>query len=262
MDGNSEGYFLYGFVVMNGITCQSGDKTIDIDISEMADPEYAYGMFTSTVDPRRPTEKIGTAGQVIPRRAVFVKDKYYVELAANPEGDHTAALRTYVAILEKNISGQNHAARALDWFPTENLVAGSVRLVPESVLGLRLLRKGYVGQYSFGKGFLVQEASPEAAADTMAQAEGTLRPDDAAEHCGRGVHGDRQVPQRSLHVPQGALRRRTCESAGWTGRRGRGDEAGRGGQIGPRRTNGALGADGARSVEAAGVGPNFSSAEQ
>jgi hypothetical protein len=169
MDGNSEGYFLYGFVVMKGITCQSGDKTIVIDISEMADPEYAYGMFTATVDPRRPTEKVGMAGQVTPRRAMFVKDKYYVELAADPEGDHTAALRAYMAILEKSISGRTTVPEQLDWFPTENLVAGSVRLVPESVLGLRLLRKGYVGQYDIGKGFLVQEASPEAAADTMAK---------------------------------------------------------------------------------------------
>jgi hypothetical protein len=169
MDGNSEGYFLYGFVVMKGITCQSGDKTIVIDISEMADPEYAYGMFTATVDPRRPTEKVGMMGQVTPRRAVFVKDKYYVELAADPEGDHTAALRVYMAILEKNISGRTTLPEQLDWFPTENLVAGSVRLVPESVLGLRLLKKGYVGQYDIGKSFFVQEASPEAAADTMAK---------------------------------------------------------------------------------------------
>ena len=169
MDGNSEGYFLYGFVVMKGMTCQSGEKTIDIDVSEMADPEYAYGMFTATVDRRRPTEKVGTEGQVTPRRAIFAKDKYYVELAANPEGDHTPALRAYMAILDKNISGSTTLPAALDWFPREELVAESVRLVPESVLGVRLLRKGYVGQYSFGRGFVVQESSPEAAADVVAK---------------------------------------------------------------------------------------------
>jgi hypothetical protein len=169
MDGNSEGYFLYGFVVMKGITCQSGERTIDIDVSEMADPEYAYGMFTATVDRRRPTEKVGTEGQVTPRRAIFAKDRYYVELAANPEGDHTPSLRAYMAILDKNISGSTTLPAALDWFPKDELVAESVRLVPESVLGVRLLRKGYVGQYSFGRGFVVQEASPEAAADVMAK---------------------------------------------------------------------------------------------
>ena len=39
--------------------------------------------------------------------------------------------------------------------------------MPESVLGLRMLKSGYVGQYDFGKAFLVVEASPEAAAATM-----------------------------------------------------------------------------------------------
>ena len=67
---------------MNGIICPSGDSTIVIDISEFEDLEFAYGMFTSTLDSRLPVEKIGTSGQVTPRRIVFVKDRYYVELGA------------------------------------------------------------------------------------------------------------------------------------------------------------------------------------
>ena len=168
MDGNSEGYFIYQFVAMKGITCQSGDSTIVIDISEFADPEYGYGMFTSTRDPRLPVEKIGVSGQVTPRRAIFVKDKYYVELGANPEKDFTAQLRAYMAIIEKNISGQTTIPEIISWFPKEDLAGeNSVRLIPESVLGLRLLKKGYVGQYGFGKGFIVREDSPEAAAQLM-----------------------------------------------------------------------------------------------
>jgi hypothetical protein len=167
MDGNSEGYFLYGFVRMNGLTCKSGPATIVIDISEMSNPEYAYGMFCSTVDPRRPEEKIGTSGQIGPRRAIFAKDKYFVELAADPEGDYTATLRAFVAILEGNISGSTSLPPALSRFPVEDLVPRSVRLVPESVLGLRLLKAGYIGQYSYGKAFIVQEASPESAAQVI-----------------------------------------------------------------------------------------------
>ena len=165
MNGNSEGYFIYRFVSMKGITCKSGDSTIVIDISEFEDPEYAYGMFTSTRDPRLPEEKIGTAGQVTPRRIIFVKDKYYVELGANPQKDFTSELRAYTAIIEKGISGQTTLPESLGWFPKENL--DTARLVPESVLGLRLLKRGYVGQYSFGKGFIVKESSPESAAQVM-----------------------------------------------------------------------------------------------
>ena len=165
MNGNSEGYFIYRFVGMKGITCQSGDSTIVIDISEFEDPEYAYGMFTSTRDPRLPEEKIGTSGQVTPRRVIFVKDKYYVELGANPEKDFTPELRAYTTFIEKSISGQTTLPETLSWFPKENL--DTARLVPESVLGLRLLKRGYVGQYDFGKGFIVKESTPEAAAQLM-----------------------------------------------------------------------------------------------
>lgn len=168
MDGNSEGYFIYRFVSMKGITCQSGDNTIVIDISEFEDPEYAYGMFASTRDPRLPVEKIGTSGQVTSRRIIFVKDKYYAELGANPEKDFTSELRAYTAIIEKAIAGQATLPETISWFPRENLLnGGSVRLVPESVLGLRLLKSGYVGQYDFGKGFVVRESSSEAAAQVM-----------------------------------------------------------------------------------------------
>lgn len=165
MNGNSEGYFIYQFMAMKGITCKSGDSTIVIDISEFADTEYAYGMFTSTRDTRLPVEKIGASGQVTPRKIVFVKDKYYVELGANPEKDFTTELRTYASIVEKSITGKTDPPEILSWFPQEKLQ--SARLVPESVLGLRLLKSGYVGQYDFGKGFLVRETSSDAAAQLM-----------------------------------------------------------------------------------------------
>jgi hypothetical protein len=167
MNGNSEAYFPYQFAKMKGVTCQSGDVTLVIDISDMTDPEYAYGMFASTRDPRLPVEKIGTSGQVTQRRISFVKDKWYVELSANPEGDHTKALRAFTGLIEKSISGQTEIPKFIGWFPKERLNPESVRLIPESVLGLRLLKSGYVGQYEFGKGFLVRESSPEAAANVM-----------------------------------------------------------------------------------------------
>jgi hypothetical protein len=167
MDGNAEGYLIYQFKGMKGITCKSGEDTIVIDVSEMADPEFALGLFASSRDQRHPVQTIGMGGQILPQRAIFAKGRYYVELAASPAKDHTPALRAFVAALEKSISGQSTLPELISWFPTEDLVTDSIRLVPESVLGLRLLKRGYVGQYDFGKGFLVQEASPESAAQVM-----------------------------------------------------------------------------------------------
>ena len=169
MNGNAEGYLLYRFTQMKGITCASGDTRLNIDISEFEDPEFAYGMFTSTRDPRLPTEKIGVNGQVTQRKGFFAKDKYYVEISANPDKDHSAILRAFLSVIEKNIQGRTTLPDAFGWFPAENLVPDSIRLVPESVLGLRLLTSGYVAQYPAGKGFLVRESSPDTAAQVFAK---------------------------------------------------------------------------------------------
>jgi hypothetical protein len=165
MDGNAEGYVLYGFTAMQGVTCEKGGITFVVDVSEFADDDSAYGMFAANRDQRQPAVKIGAGGQILPRRATFAKGRYYVEIAANPEGDHSAALSEWTAALEKIVEGSTEAPAALSWFPAEK--RQSLRLVPESVLGIRLLKRGYLGQYDFGKAFVVLEDSPESAGAAM-----------------------------------------------------------------------------------------------
>ncbi len=134
MNGNSEGYLVYGFVKMNGITCAKGAQKVLIDVSEMKDEESAYGLFTSNRDIRNTTEPIGAAGQVVPRKAVFVKGRYFVELAAEDPGDHSDLLRAGARTLERSIEGTTATPQPIAWFPSEGLAAGPPRLVPESVL--------------------------------------------------------------------------------------------------------------------------------
>jgi len=165
MDGNAEGYLIYGFVQMKGVTCKQGEVTFVIDISDMGDADSAYGIFTANRDTRQPAASIGMGGQIVPRRAIFAKGQYYVEVAANPEGDYTTALQAWAAALEKSLPGGTSLPDTLSWFPREKQT--SLRLVPESVLGLRLLKRGYVAQYDYGKAFLVLEESPDSAAGVM-----------------------------------------------------------------------------------------------
>ena len=65
MDGNAEGYLIYGFTRMDGVSCTSGGDTILIDISEMADPDAAYGIFTANRHPNFPVAPIGLGGQIL-----------------------------------------------------------------------------------------------------------------------------------------------------------------------------------------------------
>jgi hypothetical protein len=168
MNGNAEGYHAYGFVLMRGVTCvnDAGNQLV-IDVSELADADRAWGIFTANRDIRSPNEALGAAGQVLPRRATFARGPYYVEIAASPAGDHTEALHAFTTVLEAQTPGRATPPEGVGWFPAEGLEAGSVRLVPASVLGIRALRSGFLAQYPEGRAFVVAEASPEAASGTL-----------------------------------------------------------------------------------------------
>ncbi len=165
MDGNSEGYFSYNFQTMHGVTCKKGDNTFVIDVSDMGDSDDAYGWFSDTRDMRQPQYDVGMGGQIVPRRLIFAKGQYYVEIAAEPEGDHSPDLKLWAAALAKSIEGSTTPPAALAWFPPEK--QQSLKLVPESLLGLRLLQRGYVAQYDYGKAFVVFEETPASAAGVM-----------------------------------------------------------------------------------------------
>jgi hypothetical protein len=165
MDGNSEGYFSYNFQDMHGVTCKQGETTFVIDISDMGDAENAFGWFSATRDLRQPAYPVGMGGQIVPRRLIFAKGRYYVEIAANPEGDFTTSLKEWAAALDKLVPGSTSPPPAMAWFPTEKLQ--TLKLAPESVLGLRILKRGYVAQYDFGKAFVAPEESPDSAGAAM-----------------------------------------------------------------------------------------------
>jgi hypothetical protein len=93
MNGNAEGYIVFGFQRLTTTTCISGENRIVIDISEMDTPELAYGIFATNRHPRHEILAIGTAGQVMPRRATFAKGNLYVELTASGDRDQTKTLR-------------------------------------------------------------------------------------------------------------------------------------------------------------------------
>jgi hypothetical protein len=167
MDGNAEGYLLYGFHSMRGVTCTKAGISLVIDVSDFGDSDSSYGFFSSNRDLRVAAARVGMGGQIIPRRAIFAKGQYYVEIAANQEGDHTAVLTEWSAALERIVPGATAPPVALSWFPAEK--QQSLRLVPESVLGLRALKRGYAGVYQYGKAFVVIEDSPESAAAALAK---------------------------------------------------------------------------------------------
>ena len=170
MDGNSEGYFSYGFTEMQGVSCvnAAGDQ-LAIDVSALGDPDRAWGFFVANRDIRSPIEAIASAGQVLPRKATCAKGLYYLEISASPDKDHRPALRAFVEALLPKLPGAAHVPEPVAFFPTEGLERDSLRLVPESLLGLRMLKTGLLAQYAAGRAFVVSETAADAAAGVMAK---------------------------------------------------------------------------------------------
>jgi hypothetical protein len=168
MNGNSEGYLIYGFRKMTGVTCTSRSAKVLVDVSDMGDPEAAFGIFSANRDVRQPAENIGMGAQIVPRRAIAAKGQYYLEIAAEPEGDFREMLRGMMRALASQVEGRSTPPEALGWFPPAGMQTGFPRLIPQSVLGIRVLRRGYVAQYESGsKAFVVPNASAEEATATL-----------------------------------------------------------------------------------------------
>jgi hypothetical protein len=169
-DGAAEGYLGYGFVRMQGIDCKSGADTMSIDVSQMTDADAAYGMFTANRDPGQPIAKIGMGAQVLSQSALMAKGVYFVEIAqvtSNTSTDNSAVLRALATRIADLLKGQTTTPETLAWFPKEDLF--SAGMIPESVLGLRQLKRGYVAKYRQGQAFILHESSPEAAAAILKQ---------------------------------------------------------------------------------------------
>jgi hypothetical protein len=167
-DGAAEGYLIFNFARMQGIDCKSGAITLSIDISDMTDADSAYGMFAANRDPQQPIANIGMGAQLLPQSLLFAKGKYFVEIIetdGSTDTNQTAALQAFAARIEPLLEGRATPPETLAWFPSEDQL--SVRLVPESVLGLKILKQGYVAKYNVGQAFIVIEQSPESAIEVM-----------------------------------------------------------------------------------------------
>lgn len=163
-DGGAEGYLIFGFARMSTVDCKSAKSTLTIDLSEMADPDAAYGLFAANLDPTSPILQIGMGGQVQAQSATFAKGNFYVEIvevAADANADDSSTLRSIASTLEVRLPGRVTPPAQLRWFPLGYVAP--IRMVPESVLGLRELKRGYVAKYQAGQAFIVLASTPESA---------------------------------------------------------------------------------------------------
>jgi hypothetical protein len=167
MNGNAEGYLIYGFQGMAGVTCRREGVRVHIDVSEMDTPESAWGLYASNRDPAVGETALGAVGQVVDGRAIFTRDRFFAELAAEPSLP-ADALGELAVLLNGQLSGEAVLPAVLSWFPAEGIRRETLRMVPQSVLGISQLRRGFVAEYESGvRAVIVLEKSEAAARQVM-----------------------------------------------------------------------------------------------
>jgi hypothetical protein len=88
-----------------------------------------------------------------------------VETDGNAASNLTDTLKGVAAKMETMLEGRDTPPAELAWFVQDDM--SSARVVPESVLGLRILKHGYVAKYKLGQAFIALEDSPESAQAVM-----------------------------------------------------------------------------------------------
>ena len=126
MNGNSEGYFAYGFTLMRGVTCtnEDGDQLV-IDVSELGDPDRAWGFFVTNRDQRSPVEAIGSGGQVLPRKAALREGPLLRRDRGEPgQGPPRGPCGPSSRRCVPRVPGEAHVPEAVAFFPPEGLEPG------------------------------------------------------------------------------------------------------------------------------------------
>ncbi len=126
MNGNAEGYLVYGFQGMHGLTCRRGGVRLHIDVSEMDSPESAWGLYASNRDPEAEETALGSVGQIVAGRAFFARDRFFAELAAEPAVPASELVEP-AAFLNGLLSGSTGSERSA--FGKQR-AAGGIELVP------------------------------------------------------------------------------------------------------------------------------------
>lgn len=136
INGGAEMYYQYGFVEVATTHYRREASEFVADIYRFADPDNAYGMF-STLRPDHPeTVPFGVAGFTAGPTVIFVKGEFIVNLVGYDESPATvSAVHAAADALVKILPGTADLPAMFSLFPEEGRIAFTQRIYAESYLG-------------------------------------------------------------------------------------------------------------------------------
>jgi hypothetical protein len=145
IDGEAELYFPYGFERMAAAR-YSGAKNpeagIDVEIYRMGSLLDAFGMYANYRQKEGSTLKVGSESNLSPSQLFFYQGRLFVHVQVTGAGDAGAALAECGRAVASRLPGAKNGPPELSALDRPEVVKGSERYLPQSLLGYDFLNKG------------------------------------------------------------------------------------------------------------------------
>lgn len=187
IDGGAEIYHEYGFKKVLAQDYWKGERSVTLEIFEMASPESAFGIFSFKRSKEGTTMGIGSADSLEDYYLNFWKGRFLVTLTGmNQDKESVAGIQSIARAVDKKILDTADTPKLLNALPAEGLIASSPKYL-KGPLGLYNiyafftndvfgLKEAVKGDYASGVGvFVFRYDSPDEAAGRFPALEEAFR---------------------------------------------------------------------------------------
>lgn len=179
INGRADQYLAYDVqgLEVQGFTASAGDgRFVDVYLYDMGTPLNAFGIYSAERTPGAETVDLGQEGYDAGGSIFFHAGRFYAQVIPGAaDADSLQAARAIATAVEQGLPADATATTTTfdptEMLPAEGLAEDSVQYVKEDALGLGFLTNATVANYTVGDDYLtvfvIHEASPEAAAQTL-----------------------------------------------------------------------------------------------
>jgi len=159
IDGAAESYLAYSFVDLQvGEYVNPEGVAVRAELYRHADPENAFGIYTTERAPDYSFLKVGAQGYEEEGILNFVTGRYYVKLSTRQKGPGAATtLRTIAGHVDAHLAEGRDLPTGLKRLPGEGRQPNTEGFVGQNFLGYTFLHHAYTARYEKGLQVFVME---------------------------------------------------------------------------------------------------------
>ena len=170
IDGEAELYFPYGFERMAAARYASGKNPaagIDVEIFRMGSLLDAFGMYANYRQKEGSTLRVGADSNLSPSQLFLYQGRLFVHIQVTGADDDSTALAECGRTVASRLPGAKKGPPELSALDRPEVVKGTERYLPQSLLGYDFLNKGIMADAKVAgtnlQVFLLLETTAESA---------------------------------------------------------------------------------------------------